>query len=215
MWHKNGNASIFSEINLIILSLWYMIGYRTLKLCRLIISFGSSKFFAQHSHIASNKMVFTSVFNVDEKVKQCANNSIFDTDANFVVCDNSANMHICNNRDMFLSFRPISNGMVATIGGKLNRPSGIGTVKWTWKDDSGVPHTQELKDTLYFPKSPINIMSVTELARQLNDKEGTGIDTKMLHSRFYWDHSKFSRTIHHSGSNLPKLAINEGNVLFS
>ena len=26
-------------------------------------------------------------------------------------------------------------GMVATIGGKLNRPTGIGTVEWKWKDD--------------------------------------------------------------------------------
>ena len=230
MWHENENASIFNEINLILLSFWYMMGYRALKLCRVVTSIGTSKafklcrvvtsigtskFLARQSHIASNKMAFTSVFNVDEKVKQCANNSIFDTDTNFIVCDNSANTHICNNRDMFVSFRPISSGMVATIGGKLNRPSGIGTVKWTWKDDNGVSHTQQLKDTLYFPKSPINIMSVTEFARQLNDTEGTGIDTKMLLSRFYWDHNKFSRTIHHSGSNLPELAINEGNVLYS
>ena len=215
MWHDHRNASMFSEINVILLSLWLMVGYRALKLCRIISSAGKSKLFTTYSHIASNKMAFTSVFNVDEKVKQCANNSLFDTDASFIVCDNSANTHICNNRDMFLSFRPISNGMVATIGGKLNRPSGIGTVKWIWKDDSGVPHTQELKDVLYFPKSPINIMSVTEFAKQLNDSEGTGIDTKMRYSRLYWDHNKFSRTIHHSGSNLPELAINEGNVRFS
>ena len=141
MWHDDKNAAIFSEMNLILLSVWFMMGYRALKLGGLLLSAGTSKFFAKNSHIAPNKMAFTSVFNVDEKVKQCANNSLFDTDANFVVCDNSANTHICNSKDMFVSFRPITSGMVATIGGKLNRPSGIGTVKWTWKDDNSAPHT--------------------------------------------------------------------------
>ena len=43
---------------------------------------------------------------------------------------------------------------------------------------------KQLENTLYFPKSLINIMSVTELANQFNDEEGTGIDTKMNHSLF-------------------------------
>ena len=58
-------------------------------------------------------------------------------------------------------------------------------MKWTWKDDGGAVHTEQLENTLYFPKSLINIISVTELAKQFNDEEGTGIDTKMNHSLFY------------------------------
>ena len=42
----------------------------------------------------TTKMAFTSVFNVDEKAKNCSNNCLFDTDASFVVCDNSANTHL-------------------------------------------------------------------------------------------------------------------------
>ena len=87
--------------------------------------------------------------------------------------------------------------MVATIGGKLNSPAGIGTVKWKWKDDAGLVHKILLDKVLYFPNSPINIMSITELARQLDDEEGTGIDTKMKYSRFYWDNNKYSRKIFH------------------
>ena len=116
---------------------------------------------------------------------------------------------------MFVTFNETTACLVATIGGKLNQPDVIGTVKWTWKDDGGASHTKQLENTLYFPKSPINIMSVTELAKQFNDKEGTGIDTKMNHSLFYWKNNPFYRKIHHSSSNLPTLAINEGTTLFT
>ena len=148
-------------------------------------------------------MTLTSAYNVDYKVKQSNGTSIFDTNASFMVCDNSANNHICNNRDMFVTFIATISGLVETLGGKLNQPAGIGTVKWTWKYDGGAVHTEQLENTLYLPNSPINITSVTELAKQFNDKEGTGIDTKMNHSLFYWKNNQFSRKIHHSYSNLP------------
>ena len=85
---------------------------------------------------------------------------------------------------MFVTFNETTAGLVETFGGKLNEPAGIGTVKWTRKYDGGAVHTEQLENTLYFPKSPINIMSVTELARQFNDEEGTGIDKKVNHSLF-------------------------------
>ena len=52
---------------------------------------------------------------------------------------------------MFVTFNETASGLVATIGGKLNQPAGIGTVKWTWKDDGGAVHTEHLENTLYFP----------------------------------------------------------------
>ena len=104
---------------------------------------------------------------------------------------------------MFATFNETTAGLVATIGGKLNQPGGIGTVKCTWKDDGDAVHMEQLENTLYFPKSPINIMSVTELAKQFNDEEGRGIDTKMNHSLFYWKNNQFYRKIHHSSSNIP------------
>ena len=99
---------------------------------------------------------------------------------------------------------------VATIGGRGHAPSGIGIVKWIWKDDEGNSHEFLIHNTLYFPQSPINILSVTEFARQLDDVEGTGIDTKQLKSRFYWNNNKYSVTIRHPASNLPEMPINEG-----
>ena len=85
---------------------------------------------------------------------------------------------------MFTHLRELTDvRTVATIGGKNSRPSGIGTVKWSWLDDAGQTHEYELQDVYYFPPSPVNILSVTEFAKFLNDDEGTGIITKAHHSR--------------------------------
>ena len=99
---------------------------------------------------------------------------------------------------------------VATIGGKRHMPSGVGTVKWRWNDDNGTYHEYLVENVLYFPQSPINVLSVTKFACQLKDTEGTGIDTKQLCSRFYWDNNKYSITIYHHQSNVPAMQINEG-----
>jgi hypothetical protein len=54
----------------------------------------------------------------------------FDTDSSTIVCDNSANVHICNDRRMFVGdLSRASHTKVATIGGKGHQASGIGTVK--------------------------------------------------------------------------------------
>ena len=109
--------------------------------------------------------------------------------------------------------RKCTNQGVATIGGKGHQTSGIGTVRWIWRDDSGKSHEYLVKDALFSPQSPINIISVICFARQLNDLTGTGIDTKQLTSCFYWDSSKYLLTIHHPPSNLPEISINEGFAL--
>ena len=86
-------------------------------------------------------------------------------------------------------------------------------VKWRWKDDEGNTHQYLVENTLYFPHSLINILSVTDFAKQLNNKEGTGIDTKQLRSCFYWDGNKHSLTIstptHDKPTNLPEMQTNQ------
>ena len=66
---------------------------------------------------------------------------------------------------------------------------------------------------IIFPQSPINILSVTYFAQQLNDLTGTCINTKQLQYRFYWDSNKFSLTLQNPPSNLPEISINEGFAL--
>ena len=74
--------------------------------------------------------------------------------------------------------RKCTNQGVATIGGKGHQPSGIGTVCWIWRDDSGKLHEYLVEDALFSSQSSINILSVTCFSRQLNDLTGTGIDMK-------------------------------------
>ena len=76
----------------------------------------------------------------------------FYADSLTVICDNSANVHICNNKNCFVGDIEIDKSLqVATIGGKQNASAGIGTVHWKRKDDDGVFHTFEIRDVLYFP----------------------------------------------------------------
>ena len=140
----------------------------------------------------------------------------FDIDTDFVSYDNSANMHICNNKKMFTHYCNLTDVQnVATIGGKNSKPTGIGTIKWSWWDDNGTTHQYELQDVYYFPQSPVNILSVTEFAKFLKDEHGTEIDTKALYSRLHWDRNKFSNWFNHSDSNLPEMPINSRNGAFA
>ena len=139
--------------------------------------------------------VHATALNIDQRIQNQALS--FDTDSSTIICDNSANVHICNNKKMFIgAIRRTDQHYVATIGGNKNNATGMGTARWTWKDDDGKSHTMDINDVLYFPSSPVNILSVTALATQLEDDEGTGIDTKRTSSKFYWDNGKYERTYH-------------------
>ena len=136
--------------------------------------------------------------------------------ATTVVCDNSATGHICNDRSLFIDeLRPVTGEQVMTIGGDDNTPEGVGTVEWSWYDDDGKRHTYRLEEVYYFPQSPVNLLSVTQLARMLNDPEGTEIRTKMSSSILTWDKGQYSRTFQHPQSGLPEMPINEGVTRFS
>ena len=151
--------------------------------------------------------VHCTAFNVDKRVPSTFLVDFDDSAIATAICDNSANIHICNDRNMFVSMVAASvNKVVATIGGQVNFPAGIGTVKWSWRDELGEIHTHLIKNVYYFPSSPVNILSITAFGRQLNDKETTGIDTKWKRSRFYWE-GGHERWINHPSSQLPEMPL--------
>ena len=158
--------------------------------------------------------VHTSVLNI---YKRFQDHSItFETDSSTIICDNSANVHICSSKSIFIGpMRCTYQHYVATIGGNKNSISGMGTVQWRWKDDLGKIHTLDIENFLYFPQSPVNILGITILADKLKDNDDTVIDTKRNKSWFYWDKNKFQRKINHPPSNIPELPINEGFLMAS
>ena len=161
-----------------------------------------------------NAKIFMTVaaLNTDD-LKNISNSTSFDTNGTTAVVDNSANAHVWKHESDFvegsLSSVSATTG-VATIGDKTLVPKGKGDLKIILKDDVGQSHELILKDALYFPTSPVNIISCTALAEQLNDENGTTIKTFWKHSIFEWDHGKNQRTIIHSESKLPVIEINEG-----
>lgn len=93
----------------------------------------------------------------------------------------------------------------------------IGDVVTSWKDDKGVVFRHTLHDVLFFPDSPVRILSAAKLADDFGpgcDEEGTWITTKRSYSIFTWEHGKYKRTIRHPTHCLPELAINEGYSVF-
>ena len=103
----------------------------------------------------------------------------FDPDGSTVVVDNSANAHIINDKNLFVGDILELDGKtgVATIGGTDHKPSGIGDIKLSWKDDEGKSRSYVLHNALYFPDLPVNILSITRLADHFQDNEGTYIKT--------------------------------------
>ena len=75
--------------------------------------------------------------------------------------------------------------------------------------DDGHKHAHTLTDVAYFPNAPVNLLSLTCFAQQLNDEEGTRINTGLIHSIFTWDNGQYKRTLHHPITRLAELPINE------
>ena len=93
---------------------------------------------------ASPYQVHAVALNIDDRVSNTSSVR-FDADSLTVICDNSANVHICNNKGSFVGDIEMDKSLqVATIGGKQNASAGSGTVRWKWKDDDGVFHTFEI-----------------------------------------------------------------------
>ena len=129
-----------------------------------------------------------------------------------VVIDNSANTHIWNRLDDFVSgtlhyFGDEDVEGVMTIGDDSSKPIGIGTVAIRIPDSVGNAVPVNLERVLYFPKSPVNVMSVTYLANQLSDDDGTWVQTKRGSSILTWNFGKHQIEFSHPSSKLPVLNV--------
>ena len=128
------------------------------------------------------------------------------------VLDNSANTHVWNRLEDFVEgslhyFDENEHVGVLTIGQESSRPLGVGLVRVEVLDSNGVSQSLELEEVLYFPASPVRIISVTRLASQFDDEDGTWIKTYWHRSVFTWDHDKFSLNFVHPPSCLPVIHV--------
>ena len=122
-----------------------------------------------------------------------------ESDRSTVIVDNCANAHICSEYDIFdYNIEPIISSGVSTIGVKDIISKGIVIVSWSWPDDEGLLHTNKFNNVLYFPESPINIISTTSLDESMKDYEVTWLLTKISYYIFTWDFGLYIKTISHS-----------------
>ena len=143
------------------------------------------------------------------------NNTIsWNTETIDAVIDNSANTHIWSRLDDYvegsLHYFDDSDdtASVLTIGDDSSRPVGVGTVKVKIRDDTSDQFKDMiLEKALYFPNSPVNVISVTHLALQFKDPDGTWIKTKMNSSEFAWDFEQYRAQFHHPSSHLPVIQV--------
>ena len=151
---------------------------------------------------------YTSVFDAFASAqKKGIYHSIFDNDT--VIVDNSVTVHVCNGKSYFSGPLRSVGSVIRTIDQKPVKITQMGSVEWSWKDDSGDKHTYILHDVAYFPSAPVNLLSLTCFAKQLADPEGTRIDTGLVNSIFTWDNGQYTRTIYHPITRLAELPINE------
>ena len=162
-----------------------------------------------------SKAVYTSVQRVfvsETNLEDIPSVDNFDQ-SRLCVVDNCANAHIWNTKDDFESgsLRPIGRlSQVATIGGSNFYPESVGRLPITWKDSDGNPYSIVLEDVLYFPRSPVNVVSITGLANQLDDDVGTYIKTSRKVSEFVWDREAGRVNLFHGSCQLPEMLVNEG-----
>ena len=81
-------------------------------------------------------VAYLSVLNIDGRVRD-RDSVNFDSGSSTMVYDNSANVHVCNQRSVFDGdLTSVTNHTIATIGGRDQAPSGIGRVRWSLQDNN-------------------------------------------------------------------------------
>ena len=150
-------------------------------------------------------------------VEQIKDNVIhWDSDSVPAVLDNSANTHIWSRIDDFvegsLHYFDHTETLpgVMTIGNEKSNPVGTGTVIIKIRDKTATLQEIILKNVLYFPSSPVNVISVTSLADQFGDNDGTWIKTKRYSSVFVWNFGQFEVEFDHPSSSLPVFNVCPG-----
>ena len=149
--------------------------------------------------------------------------SNFDSDTQFAVADNSANVNIWNCLADFVHLRLFDENemseQIGTIGTKA-APLGIGDVPIIITDNNQVEHHLILRKVYYFPDSDVNLISISELATLFPDRwgkpdeDGTYIKSGRSKSTLTWNQGKFSKTFIHPNTKIPEMPINHGYTSF-
>ena len=99
-----------------------------------------------------------------------------------------------------------------TVGGSNHCPTHYGVVQISVKNDEGDTIVMQLPEALYFPSSPVNVLSIGRLIKYFgngNIDAETCIKSTGDISWFSWDRGHHQRTIPNPPSGFQELVINK------
>ena len=95
-------------------------------------------------------------------------------------------------------------------------PTLVCTVILWLTDNEGEKHLFVLNNINYLPNSPVNLLSLCQLAGKYpdsdgyHDRNGTGIRSGFDNHTMFWDREKFNKTLKTASLGLPKHLFNIG-----
>ncbi len=89
----------------------------------------------------------------------------FSVDAMPIYIDSGASLSVSNNECDFVALKPVKDKNLSGIA--MGLPiAGIGTIKWPLLTDSGTEVDLYIRNALYVPHCPMNLLSPQHLAQQ-------------------------------------------------
>ena len=100
----------------------------------------------------------------------------FDTDSYTILVDNCCSRSITNSLKDYIDPPTDTTTKIKGYNGVSTKPTKVGTVQWSWEDDTGQSHTFHIKDTYYSPDAETRLLSPQHWASAL----GKGRDTHCM-----------------------------------
>jgi Reverse transcriptase (RNA-dependent DNA polymerase)/GAG-pre-integrase domain len=147
-----------------------------------------------------------------------AKSTRFDSDSVLLHVDNCASRCITNSISDFVKAPQKVIGRVKGMGGDKVAVEAVGTIRWTFDDDDGVPHAFLIPGSLYIPSSPARLFSPQHWAQERKDnapvKNGTWQATFADHVMLVWGQQKYRRRIPLDKSNVATFSTTAGCKMF-
>ena len=121
----------------------------------------------------------------------------YDTDSKIIGVDNRCSACISNDPSDFISELRQCGRSIKGFGGSRTTGVMVGTLKWSWCDDKGKPHSFIIPNSYYVKDSDSRLLSPQHWAKSMNDKshQGTGEFTSSRTCTLYWNKRKNTLTI--------------------
>ena len=119
----------------------------------------------------------------------------FDRDSHMIGIDNRASGCFSHVSTDFVGPLRDSNKIVKGFGGSTTSAIKVGTLKWTWLDDTGKEWTHYIPNSYYAPTGGVRLLSPQHFAQQTKDVTGAGTRTNGTHVILHWNHKQAQLTI--------------------